>query len=537
MSVKEIIFHLYLTFNLLMSDISFNIYNNSIFDGTPTVISLTTLNYSIQYDNHPISGQILGSILWNKSIDKYYFECRFDSNIFGFVWIDDHIICAPNVYPQPVFAFWNLSWTSSAYNTRKSFIRIDLYSKPSIPSNIKYLNFSLLWSLDNNITQNIINNTYLSKDIPSLQTKRMTLQNALTYNTFSTWYFDNMLSIIRMPDSFGLTFGICMINTSQCLTQSIVENDQLWVGVHAYDHSYMEYNLSWNGYNIAYQYASLIINDTYSNFYAAIKILTNKTPFPYIAFSSRFYWMRSGQQTVINTTNGNLTCFMRVETYGISQYFTICSNIKNYVFSKDNSMFLFHFTSTQNTIYFTTDTNINSISNISIIIDKLKDIEYSTYIKYGNLSNTKIAIQSSLMWNLVYCPEEAGPYNTVNRAWSSDSNDFAMIIFEWDNIFASYELSLDCLDLAISNLIQVIKSKTTHGFIPNFKWVHGTSQMALTISEDRSEPPIGAMVLYKMYEKYGNKILWLIQLLFHDLYDWQEWFWRRRRCKPKNLIC
>ena len=43
--------------------------------------------------------------------------------------------------------------------------------------------------------------------------------------------------------------------------------------------------------------------------------------------------------------------------------------------------------------------------------------------------------------------------------------------------------------------------------------------------------------LYKMYEKYGDDIEWLIEFLFDDLYDWTRWFWRRRRCAPANLIC
>ena len=51
-----------------------------------------------------------------------------------------------------------------------------------------------------------------------------------------------------------------------------------------------------------------------------------------------------------------------------------------------------------------------------------------------------------------------------------------------DNIFASFMLSLDYKDYAYSNFIQVIKSKTANGFVPNF--AGGTRK-----SEDRTEPP------------------------------------------------
>ncbi len=49
-------------------------------------------------------------------------------------------------------------------------------------------------------------------------------------------------------------------------------------------------------------------------------------------------------------------------------------------------------------------------------------------------------------------------------------------------------LSLDAKELAYSQLIQVIRSKTAAGFVPNF----AAGQVKTT---DRTEPPIGAKVL------------------------------------------
>eukprot|EP01084_Bolivina_argentea_P028862 53608_1 len=152
-----------------------------------------------------------------------------------------------------------------------------------------------------------------------------------------------------------------------------------------------------------------------------------------------------------------------------------------------------------------------------------------------------MGIQSGLMWNAIYSPEEVGPFYPVSRSFGNtkDSNnvDFGFVLFNWDTIFASYLLSLDSLDLAISNLIQVIKAKTVHGFVPNCKWAGRDNSGYLFSTTDRTETPIGSMVLYQIYKKYGNNVLWLIELLFNDLYDWLNWFWRRRRCKPKYLIC
>ena len=149
------------------------------------------------------------------------------------------------------------------------------------------------------------------------------------------------------------------------------------------------------------------------------------------------------------------------------------------------------------------------------------------------------------MWNYIYAPAEYGPILPVSRAWNfvkfSVNLDWAFasrvgiaaqlddawppaqakglavarwwalscrptaapagglrplspprryVIFDWDNIFASYMSSLDPRSKAIaySNLIQVVRSKTAKGMIPNYS--AGGSK-----SVDRTEPPIGAKVL------------------------------------------
>ena len=211
----------------------------------------------------------------------------------------------------------------------------------------------------------------------------------------------------------------------------------------------------------------------------------NKSPF--IDFSTRFYWDRIGSSQSINTTNGELYCFQSIEGFGLSQLYHVCTNIMEYKTNNNNpNELLFEFTESQNnTIYFTTDTSIQSVTDIVAMIETNKQNEYSTYEKYGQYAETKRGIQAGLMWNHIYNPEESGPFNPVARTWSYSPNDFAMVIFDWDNIFASYQLSLDALDLAISNFIQVIKSKTVHGFVPNYKWVTNGD---LKNSEDRTEP-------------------------------------------------
>lgn len=96
-----------------------------------------------------------------------------------------------------------------------------------------------------------------------------------------------------------------------------------------------------------------------------------------------------------------------------------------------------------------------------------------------------------------------------------------------DNIFGAYQLSLGSKELGYSQLSAVIKTKTAEGMVPNF-W------QPSTISYDRTEPIVGAKVLLEMFKRH--KDMWIVELLFGDLYDWVAWFLRRRREPPLGLI-
>ena len=132
-----------------------------------------------------------------------------------------------------------------------------------------------------------------------------------------------------------------------------------------------------------------------------------------------------------------------------------------------------------------------------------------------------MAVKGSAMWNLIYNPSENGAaLLPVSRDWnfapSPANDDWTYAVFDWDNIFASYMTSLDprAKDIAYSNYIQVVRSRTARGMVPNYS-AGGTK------SVDRTEPPIGAKVLLEMHRKYGDG--WLVELLFDDLLRCSDW--------------
>ena len=68
-------------------------------------------------------------------------------------------------------------------------------------------------------------------------------------------------------------------------------------------------------------------------------------------------------------------------------------------------------------------------------------------------------------------------------------------------------LSFDSAHLGFSALIQLVKSKTADGFIPNW----ATPQHKRTWSQ----PPIASRVLHEMHQKHNAS--WVVELLFDDL--------------------
>lgn len=137
---------------------------------------------------------------------------------------------------------------------------------------------------------------------------------------------------------------------------------------------------------------------------------------------------------------------------------------------------------------------------------------------YGSLSEEFKAMKTVLSWNTMYDAANKRVISPVSREWSLSRGGF--VIFDWDTYFASYMFGLFDKDLAYANAIEITKSITPAGFIPNYEapFCH--------TSYDRSQPPIGSMVIYELYKHYGDK--WLLEETYDELLTWNRW-WAEHR--------
>ena len=138
----------------------------------------------------------------------------------------------------------------------------------------------------------------------------------------------------------------------------------------------------------------------------------------------------------------------------------------------------------------------------------------------ADLRDAYNAQQSVISWNTMFTPYE-GVVTPVSRGWDHGAGYGGYVLFDWDNLFLAWMAALEepSKDIAYSNLIQIVQSRTQEGFIPNYaSGVHK--------AYDRSEPQLGAFILREVYLRWGED--WVVQLLIDTLLGWVDWVWTKR---------
>eukprot|EP00301_Raphidiophrys_heterophryoidea_P017925 c2923_g1_i1.p1 GENE.c2923_g1_i1~~c2923_g1_i1.p1 ORF type:complete len:932 (-),score=169.29 c2923_g1_i1:264-3059(-) len=360
----------------------------------------------------------------------------------------------------------------------------------------------------------------LSPTVSTLETSRRELQQNLTVG-WGPWTQKNILEIINLPSGSRFNIGICQLSSGNCDTNDGAGGENSRVGLHAYDRSYVQMYIGTSfGGNVSVEYSSnkdsllLLITPVPGN---------SNNPDYSIQLTPSFAYGWGGGASVTNTTltfaPSNLTTIVLhcTSTSPTSPTKLPGSNVLEHRLA-DGAL-----ACSTGAVVPVADTAARLL--VAQMNERNRLNQYG-----GDLAATKEAMQAGLMWNWLYVPCEYGPFVVAGRGWSFTgtflTTDFNYAVFDWDNIFSSYMLSLDAKDLAYSNMIQIIKAKTCNGFVPNY------SAGGLK-SQDRTEPPIGAKVLLEMYNKYHDT--WIVEYLFDDLLDWVTWYRNSRRLLPLNI--
>jgi putative isomerase len=174
-----------------------------------------------------------------------------------------------------------------------------------------------------------------------------------------------------------------------------------------------------------------------------------------------------------------------------------------------------------------------TLAAIKNIIAQHREAQQKKVNSYGELAESFKAMQTILAWNTMYDAPGNRVITPVSRLWNQQWGGF--VLFEWDTYFASYMFSLFNKDMAYANAIEMTKAITPEGLVPNFQSVSGYQSASgdnsplRTSSWDRSEPPVGSMIVLNIYKKYREK--WFLNEVYDELLTWNRWWNNNRAIK------
>jgi hypothetical protein len=160
-----------------------------------------------------------------------------------------------------------------------------------------------------------------------------------------------------------------------------------------------------------------------------------------------------------------------------------------------------------------------TVDEIAAIIDAQRKKCESSYAPHADCSDIYDCIHTCLAWDTIYDDEKKKVISPVSRIWNCNWGGW--VLFDWDTYFAAYmAMALDYKELAYANAIEITREVEHCGFVPNYGSADGKR------TYDRSQPPVGSLVVHEIYRRFGEK--WFLEEVFENLLTWNRWFDKNR---------
>ncbi len=355
----------------------------------------------------------------------------------------------------------------------------------------------------------------INTDSPEAKYKAVQAKLQTGWGTFN---HKSVLSHVLLPEGFTMNIGIKLHqnNADNYLKEAFISSrgdrpEKITPGYKAYDGSYSDLTVEWNGMKFRIESATTLDQDLM----LLVTPIENPENIPSVVLETGMLWNRpgslerDGNSIKVNTKNKNLT----VQSTGVPEN-EFLANTSPYLAVKLDCEVAFYTGETKN------------IEQIKDLVAKRRLELEKKFSKYGELSATYQAIQSVVGWNVIYDASNQRVIFPVSRLWN-DNFGGQYVLFDWDTYFGAWMASMESKELAYANAVEITKSITPGGFIPNFSGSYGSA------SFDRSQPPVGSLVFKALYQKFQDK--WLLEYVYDDLLKWNQW-WPKNR-DNKGLLC
>jgi len=132
------------------------------------------------------------------------------------------------------------------------------------------------------------------------------------------------------------------------------------------------------------------------------------------------------------------------------------------------------------------------------------------------------ALTNNIFWTILYQPGFHRLYTPAGRRWIFDRQDGSpdhWQIFAWDSFFNALEVAVESPDIAADVVRAVLETQYPNGNIPNWRSRFGGTP-------DRSQPPVGAYVVLKLFQRTGD--MDLLNFAYPLLKKWHA-FWKAKK--------
>jgi hypothetical protein len=337
-------------------------------------------------------------------------------------------------------------------------------------------------------------------------------------NGWGSFNHKSVLSHVLLPEGLAMNIGIKLHHNSadNYLKEAFISSrgdrpEKITPGYKAYDGSYSELTVDWNGVKFSIESATTNSNDL------LLLVIPLKTPeiIPSVVLESGMLWNKPG---IVELSGATITAKTKTKNTIIRSIGTpvpeFLSNTSPYMAVKFDQPVAFY------------TGEVKTLEQITSIVKQRRSEQEEIYKKYGTLASTYQAVQSVIGWNVIYDASNNRVIYPVSRIWN-DNFGGQFVLFDWDTYFGALMAAMESKELAYANAIEITKHITPGGFIPNFAGSYNSG------SFDRSQPPVGSMVFNQLYKKFNEK--WVLEYVYEDLLKWNRW-WPKNR-DNNGLLC
>ena len=328
---------------------------------------------------------------------------------------------------------------------------------------------------------------------------------------WNTWNTNSVLSHVLLPE--GLAINLCLksmerggalLRDAYLSSAALNRPEKVRLGMRTMDGTYTELNLAWQANVLEVQSATdgddLVLLVTVRKNFARLPA--------HLIVETGMLWNRPG-----NITRTNSGIVADVGGRQIAVGITAPAVEDPYVTA--NCPYLA--TTLEGVIGIYTGAP-RTLANVQAVIDRKKQKLENEIRKHDADTELFRAMSGVLAWNTIYDPANKRVITPVSRLWSNDWGGY--VLFEWDTYFGAYMLADLDKDLAYANAVEITRSVTPNGFVPNFAAAYGQN------SNDRSEPPVGSLVVNTLYRRFGER--WFLDEVYDELLRWNRW-WSQHR--------